>query len=257
MDLYSFAPIAAALDAAHSLVTALIGLLDPVAGGVAAALAVVLVTVVVRLALLPASVATVRGEIQRRRLAPRLAALRKRYSSNPELLQRKTMELYSSERVSPFAGILTALIQAPVLSLLYGLFVVTTIGGHPNGLLTEELLGMPLGTSFLHAIGAGVPAPELLVFVVLLGGIGVVAWFSRRVTRRYTAAAAEEVPAAMRSVVGILSWMPFLTVIVAALVPLAATLYLAVTTTWTLVERQVLRRMLDPGSGAAPVAQLS
>ncbi|MDO7882409.1 YidC/Oxa1 family membrane protein insertase [Salinibacterium soli] len=257
MDLYSFAPIAAVLDAAHSVITALIGLLDPVAGGLAAALAVVLVTVVVRLALLPASIATVRGEIERRRLAPRLAALRKRYSSNPELLQRKTMELYSSERVSPFAGCVPALIQAPILSVLYALFAVTVIGGHPNALLEQQFLGLPLGTSFLHAIGAGSPPLELLVFVVLLSGIGLVAWFSRRVTQRYTQSSADEVPAAVRSMAGILSWMPFLTIVFAALVPLAATLYLAVSTTWTLVERQVLRRVLDPGPGAAPVAQPS
>jgi YidC/Oxa1 family membrane protein insertase len=246
LDFYSFAPIAAVLDAAHTLITGLIGLLDPVAGGLAAALAVVLITVVVRLALLPASIATVRGEIQRRRLAPRLTELRKRYSKNPELLQRKTMELYSSEKTSPFAGCLPALIQAPVLSLLYGLFILPTISGHPNSLLVEEFAGVPLGTSFTHAIATGAPPLELVVFGVLLVGIGVVAWFSRRITQRYTAAGAGDVPEAMRSMMGVLSWMPFLTVIFAALVPLAATLYLAVTTTWTLVERQVLRRVLDP-----------
>jgi membrane protein insertase Oxa1/YidC/SpoIIIJ len=44
-----------------------------------------------------------------------------------------------------------------------------------------------------------------------------------------------------------LSWLPFLTVVFAAVVPLAATLYLAVATAWTLVERTVLRRMLRTG----------
>lgn len=246
MDLYSFAPIAAALDVAHTAITALIAFLAPVAGPLAAALAVILITVVVRIALIPASRATVRGEIQRRRLAPRIAELRKRYAKNPELLQRKTMELYSAEKVSPFAGCLPALIQAPVLSLLYGLFILTTIGGHANSLLTFEFLGVPLGTSLVGAIGVGALPLELVVFVTLLVVIGVVAWFSRRVTRRYLGEAQGDVPAAMQSAMGILSWMPFLTVIFAAIVPLAAALYLAVTTTWTLVERQVLRRLLDP-----------
>lgn len=246
MDLYSFAPIAAALDVAHTAITALISLLAPVAGTYSAALAVVLITVIVRIALIPASRATVRGEIQRRRLAPKIAALRQRYATNPELLQRKTMELYSSEKVSPFAGCLPAVIQAPVLSLLYGLFILATIGGHANSLLAFELFGMPLGTSLVGAIAAGAPPLELLVFLALIVAIGIVAWFSRRATRRYLGEPQGDVPAAMQSALGILSWMPFLTVLFAAIVPLAATLYLAVTTTWTLLERQLLRRMLDP-----------
>ncbi len=244
MDLYSFAPIAAVLDGAHFLVTSLIALLEPVLGAASAAVAIVLITALVRASLIPASRATVRGEIQRRRLAPRIAELRKRYAKNPELLQRKTMELYSSEKVSPFAGCLPALIQAPVLSILYGLFVLAVINGHANSLLTESVFGVPLGTSLVSLISGGAELGQLVVFGVLLVAIGLVAWFSRRATQRYVGEA-DEVAPGMRSLMSVMSWMPFLTVIFAAIVPLAATLYLAISTTWTLVERQLLRRALD------------
>jgi YidC/Oxa1 family membrane protein insertase len=244
VDLYSFAPIAAVLDGAHFVVTSLIALLEPVTGAASAALAIVLITALVRASLIPASRATVRGEVQRRRLAPRIAELRKRYAKNPEMLQRKTMELYSSEKVSPFAGCLPALIQAPVLSILYGLFVLAAINGHANSLLTESVFGVPLGTSLVSLITGGAAVGQLAVFVVLLVAIGLVAWLSRRATQRYLGAA-DEVAPGMRSVMSVMSWMPFLTVIFAAIVPLAATLYLAVSTTWTLVERQLLRRALD------------
>ncbi len=244
MDLYSFAPIAAVLDGAHFLITSLIALLEPVTGAASAALAIVLITALVRASLIPASRATVRGEVQRRRLAPRIAELRKRYANNPELLQRKTMELYSSEKVSPFAGCLPALIQAPVLSILYGLFVLAAINGHANSLLTESVVGVPLGTSLVSLVTGGAAVGQLAVFGVLLVAIGAVAWFSRRATQRYLGAA-DDVAPGMRSVMSVMSWMPFLTVIFAAIVPLAATLYLAVSTTWTLVERQLLRRALD------------
>jgi hypothetical protein len=49
---------------------------------------------------------------------------------------------------------------------------------------------------------------------------------------------------------------PFITVIFAALVPLAAGLYLLTSTTWTLAERAVLRRFAGrpgPGGSAGPV----
>lgn len=245
MNPYEFPPIAAALDAAHALITWLIATLDPLVAGAAAALAVVLVTLVVRAALIPASASAVRGEMSRRRLAPQIALLRKRYGSRPEVMQRKTMELYSREKVSPFAGFLPLLIQAPVLSLLYGLFVLPTIGGHANALLTETFLGVPLGSSLAGSISAGASPNQLLVFGALMLVIGVVAWFSRRVTVRYAGDAADDAPPAMRQLSGILSWLPFLTVVFAAIVPLAATIYLTVTTAWTLVERQLLRRALS------------
>jgi YidC/Oxa1 family membrane protein insertase len=46
----------------------------------------------------------------------------------------------------------------------------------------------------------------------------------------------------MAGMTSMLSWLPFITVVFAAIVPLAATLYLTITTTWTLVERTLLRR---------------
>ncbi|NYF11137.1 YidC/Oxa1 family membrane protein insertase [Leifsonia sp. AK011] len=244
MNLYAFPPIAAALDAAHSAITWLIAALEPLVPAGAAGLAIVLVTVLIRTALIPASVSTVRGEIARRRLAPQIARLRKRYGKQPEMLQRKTMELYSNEKVSPFAGILPLLIQAPVLSLLYGLFVLTTIGGHANALLAETFLGVPLGTSLVSAIGTGGDPAQIAVYAVLLLAIGVVAWFSRRATASYLGESAVDTPPGMQRLSGIFSWLPFLTVVFAAIVPLAAAIYLAVTTTWTLVERQLLRRAL-------------
>jgi YidC/Oxa1 family membrane protein insertase len=45
--------------------------------------------------------------------------------------------------------------------------------------------------------------------------------------------------------------MPFVTVLVAAVVPLAAGLYLLTTAAWTVIERAVLRRRFLPGPGRA------
>jgi YidC/Oxa1 family membrane protein insertase len=245
MDFYSVPPVAVALDGAYSLVTWLAAAIAPLAGPASAAVAVVLVTLAVRLLLLPVGVSQVRAEFTRRRLAPMLQELRRRHAKNPELLQRKTMQLYADEKASPFAGCVPTLLQAPVLSLLYGLFVLPTVNGHVNSLLQAELLGAPLGTSFVAVLTGGALGMEALVFVALLTVIGMVAWGSRRMAVRAQQSA--DVPEQLRSVTHALSWLPFLTVVVAAVVPLAATVYLAVSTTWTLVERAVLRRVLDPG----------
>ena len=251
MNPYDLPPLAAALDAASTLVTGLASALEPLAGGASAAAAIVLVTLLVRTLLIPVGISQGRAEITRRRLAPMLRELQRKHAKNPEALQRATMKLYADEKASPLAGCLPVLLQAPVVSLLYGLFVHPDIAGHGNALLDAQLLDVPLGRSFVTALGGGEPA-QLGVFAVLLGVIALVSWLARRVALRQAALTPvpEGTPAAVAQLTGVLSWMPFLTVVFAAFVPLAATLYLTVTTTWTLCERVIVRRVLAGGARA-------
>ncbi|MGO3886374.1 MAG: hypothetical protein ACTJHU_08760, partial [Mycetocola sp.] len=44
----------------------------------------------------------------------------------------------------------------------------------------------------------------------------------------------------------IMSFLPFLTAVIAAFIPLAAGIYMLTTTTWTLGERLILRRIYPP-----------
>jgi len=245
VDIYTFGPIAAVLDAAYSVVTGLQHLIDPIAGTASAAVAIVLITLLLRLLLIPVGRSQVRAEFTRRRIAPRLQEIQKKYKKNPEMLQKKTMELYTSEKASPLAGMLPTLAQAPVLSIVYGLFILGSVNGHANDLLTEQLFGVPLGTSLAHLVTTGVFSLDLLVYAGLLLVIAAVAFAQRRVALAFNKPADDAAPA-MARVNAALSWLPFITVLFAALVPLAATIYLTVTTTWTLVERQVLRRRLAP-----------
>jgi hypothetical protein len=159
-----------------------------------------------------------------------LAALQKKWAKNPERLQRETMALYASAKVSPFAGCLPVLLQAPVLTLVYAIFASPTIAGAPNELLGHTLFGAPLG---MHLTGLFTGfAPSDLVLVAVIVAIAVVAWFSRRMTQRLQAAnppaAATPALAGQAGLAKALSWAPFVTVIAACFVPLAAALSLAV-----------------------------
>jgi YidC/Oxa1 family membrane protein insertase len=246
VDLFSFLPIAAVLGAVYALVQGMATLFTPIAGSAAAAVAIIVLTVLVRSALVPVGVSQVKAEWARRKLAPKLQALRRKYKKNPQLLQQKTLALYKEEKVSPFAGILPTLAQAPVLSLVYALFLRTTVDGHPNALLTEHLLGVPLGASFTHLVASGLGVSGIAVYAVLFAIMCTTAWFSRRTALRLapeaTPAQRTDAPAMPAGVSGILNWLPFVAVVFAAFVPLAAALYLVTTTAWTFVERAILRR---------------
>jgi YidC/Oxa1 family membrane protein insertase len=86
----------------------------------------------------------------------------------------------------------------------------------------------------------------VLVFAAIMMVLAAVAWFSRRIALKNAPAMTDATPPALQNLTGPLSWLPFLTVVFAAVVPLAAALYLALTTAWTLVERIILRRVLAP-----------
>ena len=247
MDPFSFAPLAALLHLVYSLVGGLADLVTPFAGSAAAALAIILLTVIVRALLIPVSVSQVKAEWHRRRIAPKLKALQDKYKAKPQLLQEKTMALYKAENVSPFAGFLPTLLQAPVVSLVYALFLHPTIAGQANTLLTAPLGPVTLGSSVVTA-----GWPGILVWLAILAIMAVVAWLSRRTALRLALPGTDATGMLPR----VLSWLPFLSVAFAAFVPLAAALYLATTTAWTLVERAVLRRRYwgDRGVSGVPAA---
>ncbi|WP_431070911.1 YidC/Oxa1 family membrane protein insertase [Microbacterium phyllosphaerae] len=241
MDIFAFPPLTALLDAAYGALAGLASFLEPLAGASSAALAVVLVTLLVRAVLIPVGFSQARAEQTRARIAPRLRELQRRHKKNPERLQKEMLELYRSENTSPFAGMLPVLAQAPVVGLLYTLFIRPEIAGHPNDLLTHDLFGAPLGTSLVSSVFGGTASPStLLVLGVLIVIMLVVADITRRV---FTPAPVEgDSPLNSPTMLRVTSALHYLTAVFAVFVPLAAALYLTVTVVWTLVQRTLLRR---------------
>lgn len=254
MDIFAAGPIAGLVDVVYQFVTALSQVLAPFAGSASAALAVVVLTLIVRTLLIPVGMSQVRAEFTRRRLAPKLAELQRAHAADREKLQRKTMELYAREKASPFAGCLPLVLQAPVLSLVYALFLHPSINGHSNALLSQHLFGVPLGTSFVHVLGSGsLSLPIIAVFVVFLAAIAAVTAASRKLLASPPVQGLAPAQSNQRQnqLTRVLSFLPFITVVFAAFVPLAAVLYLLTTTSWTVAERVTLRRVLSQASVVA------
>ncbi|MFJ3382939.1 MULTISPECIES: YidC/Oxa1 family membrane protein insertase [unclassified Curtobacterium] len=244
MDLSTLPVVGPLLHLGADLLATLTQALSPVAGPLGAALAVVLVTLAVRALLVPLSVLQVRAERDRRRLAPQVAALRKRHGGDAERLQRAMQELYTSERVSPLAGCLPVLAQAPVVSLLYALFTHASIAGSTNTLLQATLAGIPLGHSFVAVVTSPLWVHAWVV-LLLLAVLVVLVELTRRANLRWNPAvtSAPDVPGAAATA-AISRFAPFITVVFAAIAPLAAALYVVTSAAWTLAERAVLRRTL-------------
>jgi len=240
------------VDAAYHLVSAFTTILTPLLGGVAAAAAIIAVTLAVRIILMPLSFRALRGQAAAARLAPQLQVLRKRYARQPERLQREMAALYKREGTSVFASITPFLLQWPLLSVMYLLFRSAQVGGKPNTLLTHDLLGVPLGSHWLS--GAGPVSGPSLVFLGVFALLAGLIWLSVRLSRLMTAQAAPGAAAQAVAVPGgvLVRVLPYLTVVIAAFAPLAAGIYLLVSTGWSLLERRLYVRSRPGGQTQGP-----
>ncbi|MFE4517108.1 YidC/Oxa1 family membrane protein insertase [Kitasatospora sp. NPDC056783] len=236
-----------AVAVAHAVVAAIAHVLPT-------ASAIVLFTVAVRLALHPLARAAARGEKARATLAPKVAELNRKFEDRPEKLREAMAELYRKEQVSPFAGCLPMLVQIPFFSVMYRLFTT------PNDLLDHTLFGVPLGLHVSGAHGAG----QWAVFGVLFAGLAAVGCVNFRRARRAAAAAATKAEAsagtgtkaarpAPQPGAALLPYLSFGSVLFAALVPVAAVLYLLTAGVWSAAERAWLYRDGTPVPAAALV----
>lgn len=85
-------------------------------------LAIVVLTVVVRVLLHPTLIQTIRSQRALARLQPKLRDLQKKLKDDKEEQAKQTMALYKEHGVHPLSGCVPLLIQLPVLIGLYQVF---------------------------------------------------------------------------------------------------------------------------------------
>jgi YidC/Oxa1 family membrane protein insertase len=82
-------------------------------------LAIILLTLVVRLMVLPFNIMSYRSMKKMQLIQPKLKTLREKYKDDPAALNRETMNLMKDEKVNPLGGCLPMFLQMPVFFALY------------------------------------------------------------------------------------------------------------------------------------------
>jgi len=81
--------------------------------------AIVLLTIVIKLAFFPLQAASYRSMAKMKQVTPKMTALRDRFGDDRVKLNQAMMELYKTEKVNPMAGCLPIVVQIPVFISLY------------------------------------------------------------------------------------------------------------------------------------------
>src|SRR6266853_751084 len=82
-------------------------------------LAIILLTVVIKLIFFPLSAASYRSMAKMKLVTPRLMKLREQYADDKTKMNQAMMELYKTEKINPLGGCLPILVQIPVFIALY------------------------------------------------------------------------------------------------------------------------------------------
>lgn len=84
------------------------------------ALAIIILTVFIKMVLYPLSKKQMRSMVMMQKLAPQIKEIQDKYKGkDPQKMQQMIMELYKENNVNPMAGCLPLLIQMPILIALY------------------------------------------------------------------------------------------------------------------------------------------
>jgi YidC/Oxa1 family membrane protein insertase len=152
-------------------------------------LAIILLTITIKIALLPLMRRQLQLARKVRTLAPRVAALREQFKDNPRQLRIELADLYRAHGVRPAIGMFLLLIQSPIFAGLWALF------RRRNVFEGERFLGFPLDATpnlqaiLLHPVWFLVPLlvalatfwqqhanaadpHQLLIFIVAAAAIG-------------------------------------------------------------------------------------
>jgi YidC/Oxa1 family membrane protein insertase len=244
-------------------------------------LAIILLTLAVRVLLLPLSIKQTRSMREMQRIQPEIKRLQAKYKGNRQKMNEEMMALYKEHNVNPFGGCLPLIMQFPVLiglfyvirtPLKYMGYSVTT--GKPlpvSGLMetvqnsalahalkdmpleVHRFLGIRLDCSSSAAISGADPSGVgavcghgfvwALPYLVLVVLMGVTTWYQQKQMQASRGAADNTQAQQMQLFTRI---MPAMLMFFAFNFPAGVVMYWLTTNVWTIAQQRIVLRAVPP-----------
>ena len=221
--------------------------------------AVVILTIIIRLALAPLQqfqLLTQRKTMtEQRKLAPQVAELRKKFKKDPTKLNQEMMKLYQEHGVNPLGGLIGCLpliVQLPILTALYYVFS----GNAKSHILTSVhfLFIQNLNTSPLsHPLLAGLPIPAIAYLIIPLLAAATTFVQSRMMQQPPNPAATEQEQQAQAMTKQMQVFMPLMIAYFAFVTPAGLGLYWFISNCFAIIQQYLVNGWggLRPPPGAA------
>ncbi|MFA7244263.1 MAG: YidC/Oxa1 family membrane protein insertase [Patescibacteria group bacterium] len=85
---------------------------------------IVILTIIIRLILLPSSLKAAKASVKLQAVQPKMNEIRTKHKDDPKKMNEEMMRLYKEEGTSPWGSCLPLLIQLPIIIILYQVFQI-------------------------------------------------------------------------------------------------------------------------------------
>ena len=145
--------------------------------------AIIILTIVVRLILFPLTIQQTRSTKVMQELQPKIQELQKKYSRNQQKLQQEMMQLYKEAKINPLGCVWPMLIQFPIWIALYQ-SIMRALASTPEDLISLSqslyswpvvMQALPLNESFLW-LQLSKPDPYMILAIL----VGITMWVQQK-----------------------------------------------------------------------------
>jgi YidC/Oxa1 family membrane protein insertase len=222
-------------DALYHVLTFYQSLVEPILGSQSYWFSIVLLTVSVRILLIPLTVKQVKSTRVMQELAPEIKKLQAKHKNDKTKLNEEMMALYKERGFNPMAGCWPLLAQMPFFFALYQVIYRPQIDGQPNILWGKTFFGIPLQQHWLALPGWDkLFSAAGLTILVLTTVMALTTYISQRqLMSKQTAQVNPQQQTMMRI-------MPLMFFVFAINVPLAVIIYWVTTNFWSVGQQYML-----------------
>jgi len=220
-------------------------LVEPVLGTQSYWFSIVMLTIAVRILLIPLTVKQVKSTRVMQELAPEIKKLQAKHKNDKTKLNEEMMALYKERGFNPMAGCWPLLAQMPFFFALYQVIYRQQIAGEPNVLLGKTFFGVPLEQHWLQLQGWDkVFSAAGITILILTTTMALTTYISQRqLMNKQTAQVNPQQQTIMRI-------MPLMFFVFAVNVPLAVIIYWVTTNFWSVGQQYMLLRTAPTPAGA-------
>ena len=236
-------------DALYHVLTFFQDLVEPIMGSQSYWFSIVMLTIAVRILLIPLTVKQVKSTRVMQELAPEIKKLQAKHKNDKTKLNEEMMALYKERGFNPMAGCWPLLAQMPFFFALYQVIYRPVIAGGPNVLLGKTFFGVPLEQHWLQLQGWDkIFSAAGLTILTLTTAMAVTTFISQRqLMNKQTAQVNPQQQMLMKI-------MPLMFFVFAINVPLAVIIYWVTTNFWSVGQQWMLLRTAPVPAGDAQAA---
>ena len=201
-------------------------------------IAIILLTILIRVILYPLSAKAVRSQKELSRLQPHIQEIQKKYKNDQPTQAKELMKLYQEHGVNPFSGCLPVLIQLPILLALYKVFFGGLDPAHLSTLYYFVHVPAKITPLFLGFLDLSRKSIFLAVITALLQF-----WQSKVSLPPQPAPGSGQKQSNLPALMGkqALYMLPIITLFIAASLPAGPVLYWFTTTLMSLLQYLIIK----------------